>query len=212
MWNSASAAAASSASFAAAIDDGNSDEEVSSEEEVSGDIVVSSDDEDDASNEEDDVDDDNDLETVFFCDARDIQNRTSRVVGTAAMEDRRFRELFGARMEIVLHVWYMMEEDGLLLDKSKPKHLLWTLHFLKVYAREAPGCSAVGGGGGAVDPKTLRKWVWLFIERIAELADVVVSLTSPLSSTHPPLRPPPPSNRLSLRSVSSRTLATTASC
>jgi hypothetical protein len=30
-------------------------------------------------------------------------------------------------------VWYMMEEDGLLPDKSKPKHLLWTLYFLKVY-------------------------------------------------------------------------------
>jgi hypothetical protein len=175
MWNSASAAAASSTSFAAAIDDGNSDEEVSSEEEMSGDFVISSNDEDDASDEEDDVNDDDDFETVFFRDAQDIQNWMSRVIGTAAMEDRRFRELFGAPMEIVLHVWYMMEEDGLLPDKSKPKHLLWTLYFLKVYPREAPGCSTIGGGGGAVDPKTLQKWVWLFIERIAELAVDVVS-------------------------------------
>ncbi len=60
--------------------------------------------------------------------------------------------------------------------KSKPKHLLWTLYFLKVYTREAPGCSTVGGSKGAIDPKTLRKWVWLFIERIAELADEVVSI------------------------------------
>jgi hypothetical protein len=57
----------------------------------------------------------------------------------AAMEDRCFRKLFRAHMEIVLHVWYMMEEDGLLPNKSKSKHLLWTLYFLKVYPREAPG-------------------------------------------------------------------------
>jgi hypothetical protein len=106
---------------------------MSLEEEVSGDLVTSSNDEDDVNNEEDDADDDDNLESVFFCDARDIQNRMSRVVGTASMEDRRFRELFWSPMEIVLHVWYMMEEDGLLPDKSKPKHLLWTLYFLKVY-------------------------------------------------------------------------------
>jgi hypothetical protein len=28
---------------------------------------------------------------------------------------------------------------------------------------------------GAIDPKTLLKWVWLFIERITKLADEVVS-------------------------------------
>jgi hypothetical protein len=92
------------------------------------------------------------------------------------MEDRRFRGLFGARIEIVLKVWSMLWEDGLRPEKIKPKHLLWTLYFLKVYSREAPGCSAVGGSKGAIDPKTLRKWVWLFIERIAKLADEVVSI------------------------------------
>jgi hypothetical protein len=70
----------------------------------------------------------------------------------------------------------MLGKDGLRPKKSKPRHLLWTLYFLKVYPREAPGCSAVGGSKGAIDPKTFRKWVWLFIERIAELADEVVSI------------------------------------
>jgi hypothetical protein len=88
-------------------------------------------------------------------DARDIQNRTSRCIGTAAMEDRRFRSLFGARIKIVLRVWLMLWEDGLRPKKSKPKHLLWTLYFLKVYRREAPGCSAVDGLKGAIDPKML---------------------------------------------------------
>jgi len=56
-------------------------------------------------------------------------------------------------------VWDMLVESHLLPKKSNPKHLLWMLYFLKVYPREAPGCSAVGGSKGAVDPKTMRKWV-----------------------------------------------------
>jgi hypothetical protein len=99
-------------------------------------------------------------------------------------------------MEIVVHLWEMMEKGNLLPEKSKPKHLLWTLYFLKVYPREGPGCSAVGGSGCAVDPKTLRKWVWLFVERIGELADDVVSAVYccvPLTFVilpRRPLRPP----------------------
>jgi hypothetical protein len=113
-------------------------------------------------------------------------------------------------------------EDGLRPKKSKPKHLLWTLYFLKVYPREAPGCSAVSGTKGATDPKTLQKWVWLLIERIAELADEVVSifcraddrilahrhLTSPFLP-----RPSLPSHRSTLRAGSvPMTWAMTASC
>ncbi len=140
-------------------------------------VAISSNDSDEDSDDSDDSDNDGDKEeAVFLHDARDIQNRTSQCVGTAAMEDRRFRGLLGARIEIVLKVWSMLTEDGLLPKKSKPKHLLWMLYFLKVYPREAPGCSAVGGSKGAIDPKTLRKWVWLFIERIAKLADEVVSI------------------------------------
>jgi hypothetical protein len=171
-----SAATSSSASPAAVFNESSSIDEG----EVSSDLANHSDDEDDnsTSDEEadDDDDDDFDIESIFRRDARDIQNRTSRAVGTVAMEDRRFRELFGASISIVLHVWSAMEECGLLPKKSRPKHLLWTLYFLKVYPREAAGCSAVGGGGGAIDPKTLRKWVWLMIERIGELADDVVSI------------------------------------
>ncbi len=57
---------------------------------------------------------------MFLRDARDIQNRMSRCVGTAAMEDRQFGSLFGARIEIVLKVWLMLLEDGLCPKKSKP--------------------------------------------------------------------------------------------
>jgi len=174
MTNATFAAAAANA-----IDYSDNDDEESSESEEVSDIStidISSDDSNEDSDDSDNDDDGDTEEAVFLCDARDIQNRTSWCVGTAAMEDCRFRDLFGARIEIVLKEWSMLLEDGLCPKKSKPKHLLWTLYFLKVYPREAPGCSAVGGSKGAIDPKTLQKWVWLFIKRIAELADEVVSI------------------------------------
>ena len=187
------------ATFAAAATDAidysdNNDEESSESEKVSdiSTVDVSSNDSDEDSNDSDDDDEGDTEEAVFLRDAWDIQNRTYRCVGTAAMEDRRFHGLFGARIEIVLKVWSMLLEDGLRPKKSKPKHLLWTLYFLKVYPREAPGCSAVGGSKGAIDPKTLRKWVWLFIERIAELADDAVSIfvMPKLASLHTVASPP----------------------
>jgi hypothetical protein len=115
-------------------------------------------------------------DTVFFCAARDIMNRVGRMVGTAAREDCRFREHFGAPFAIVQMVWDMLVEGGLLPKKGEPKHLLWALYFLKCYPKEGPGCATVGASKGAIDPKTMRKWVWLFLERINELADHVVSL------------------------------------
>jgi hypothetical protein len=188
----------SNSTFAAAADaidySDEDDKESSLSEEVSDvSIAASSEDSDNGPDDDDDNGDDGDTEeAVFLHDARDIQNRTSRCVGTAAMEDRRFRSLFGARIEIVLKVWSMLLEDGLRPKKSKPKHLLWTLYFLKVYPREAPGCSAVGGSKGVIDQKTLRKWVWLFIERIAKLADKVVSIfcRADAASSHTIASPP----------------------
>jgi hypothetical protein len=113
-------------------------------------------------------------DAAFHRAAREIMNRAARRVGTAAMKDRRFRSFFGAQFEIVRMVRDMLGEGGLRPKKSESKHLLWKLYFLKVYPREGPGCAAVGGSRGAVDPKTMRKCVWLFFERIAELADEVV--------------------------------------
>jgi hypothetical protein len=147
-----------------AIDYSHKDDKDSSDYKMSDvSIAASSDDSNDGFDGDlDDDDDDGDTEEALFLhNARDIQNRTSRSVGTAAMEDRRFCGLFGVRIKIILKVWPMLLEDGLRPKKSKPKHLLWMLYFLKVYPREAPGCSAVGGSKGAIIPKTLRMGVVL---------------------------------------------------
>ncbi len=131
----------------------------------------------DTSGDDDETSDD-DIETmdaVFFRATHDIMNRVRRKVGTAAREDCRFREHFSAPFAIVQMVWDMLEEGGLLPEKGKPRHLLWALYFLKCYPKEGPGCAAIGGAKGAIDPKTMHKWVWLFLERICE-ADHAVSL------------------------------------
>ncbi len=112
---------------------------------------------------------------MFFGAAREVMNRSNKKIGTAAMEERQFRSFFSAQKEIVLKVWGMLGEGSLHPENSKPKHLLWALYFLKVYPREGPGCSAVGGSKGAIDTMTMQKWVWLFLECIAKMADNVVS-------------------------------------
>ena len=71
--------------------------------------------------------------------------------------------------------WALLERDSLFPEGGRPKHLLWAFHFMKVYPKQSPGCSAVGASAGAVDPKTHRKWVWAFIYAVANLVDVVVS-------------------------------------
>ena len=114
----------------------------------------------------------------FLHDARDIMRKFPRDLhaGVAPTEARAFRETFGTNLHIVETVWRLMAQEGILPDKGQPKHLLWALHFMKVYPKTAPGCAAVGASGGAVDAKTHRKWVWAFIGAIAELVDVVVSI------------------------------------
>jgi hypothetical protein len=107
--------------------------------------------------------------------ARDIQNRVSHHVCAATTETRHFHEFFGTSVLVVEKTWELLCRDSLLPEGGCPKHLLWSLHFMKVYPKQSPGCSAVGTSAGAVDPKTHRKWVWAFIDAVTNLVDVVVS-------------------------------------
>jgi hypothetical protein len=173
-----SASAASSAAPAADIYNSKDDDPTIG---VVSDVVDNTTSDSDGTSDDDETSnkDEKTEDSMFLRAARDIMNRTGQKVGMAAMEDHRFCSLFGAHFQIVRMVWDMLVESHLLPKKSNPKHLLWMLYFLKVYPREAPGCSAVGGSKGAVDPKTLGKWVWLFLERIAKLANHVVSCFVP---------------------------------
>ena len=74
-----------------------------------------------------------------------------------------------------MNLWRLLADYNLLPNKAKIKHLLWELYFMKVYPTEPPSCSVLGGSRGAIDPKTMRKWVWMLIQKIAKLGLVVVS-------------------------------------
>ena len=78
-------------------------------------------------------------------------------------------------MLVVKNTWELLVRDSLLSEGGRPKHLLWALYFMKVYPKQSPGCLAVGASASSVDLKTQRKWVWTFIDTVANLADVVVS-------------------------------------
>ena len=113
-----------------------------------------------------------DFRGIAWC----LMNRPSRRDGCwSSTETRLFCEFFGTSERVVELVWELVVRDELRPRGGRPKHLLWALHLLKVYPKQGPGCAFVGASYGAVDAKTHRKWVWAFIDAIAELVDVVVS-------------------------------------
>lgn len=90
--------------------------------------------------------------------------------GTAQQEDSKFRQSFGCGPFVALAVWSMLERLQLVPPDGTIEHLLWTLQFMKVYGKTDNLCRLCGG----CDAKTLRDWVWKFIEAIADLEPYVV--------------------------------------
>jgi hypothetical protein len=86
-----------------------------------------------------------------------------------------FRKTFGTSLHLVEKLWFRLDQEDLQLVRRCPKHLLWVLHFMKVYPKQAPRCVAVGAPGRAINPKTHQKRVWAYIEFVAKLVDKVVS-------------------------------------
>ena len=76
------------------------------------------------------------------------------------VRQRRFAALFGVSPSVCASTWAIIWKQ--LPDGSEPKHLIWALLFLKVYATEHVNCALTG-----VDCKTFRKWVWIFLRIIA---------------------------------------------
>jgi hypothetical protein len=109
--------------------------------------------------------------------ARDIQNRAKHRVGSGSTEARLFREFFGMSVRVIELLWKLILQGNHLPDDGRPEHLMWCLHFLKVYPKQDPGCATVGGSErGAVNPRTHRKWVWKFIKAVAKLVDIAARI------------------------------------
>jgi hypothetical protein len=108
--------------------------------------------------------------------ARGIQNQVSRQVESESTEAWLLREFFGTSVRVIEILWQLVVRNKLRPRGGPLEHLLWMLHFPKVYPKQGPGCLVVGASAGTINPKTHRKWVWAYIKAIAKLVDVVVSL------------------------------------
>ena len=100
--------------------------------------------------------------------ARDIKGMPRANLRSKNFE-RNYRTLFGVSPLVTSDLWNLC---SVRLDEihAMPKHLLWSLAFINVYATEDVMCSLLG-----CDRKTFRKWVWPVLDAIASKQNSVVS-------------------------------------
>lgn len=82
---------------------------------------------------------------------------------------RRFKSFFGVTPAVCSLIWQML--IGKKPPEAEPKHLLWSLNFLKQYNVEHTRRSIF-----KADEKTIRKWSWVFIQLLADLNVVCLFL------------------------------------
>jgi hypothetical protein len=85
----------------------------------------------------------------------------------------RFPGAFGVSVEVAVEAWGMMEEHDLLPPNPQFCHNLWALSFMRTQLPNNTTLSRLLGGS---DPKTIHKYVWLYIGSLAELEYFVVSV------------------------------------
>ncbi len=71
-----------------------------------------------------------------------------------------------------MKAWTKMEELDLLPPSSQFHHYLWALAFMHTYP---PNKTTLSRLLGAKDPKTIHKYMWLYIKSLSELENFVVS-------------------------------------
>lgn len=118
---------------------------------------------------------DNIDEETFRRLGNEIMGRRNGRYAAQCTEKRRFHAFFGTTPFICALLWAMIEPSRTLPRGYHPKHLLWALMFMKVYASEPVHRRLAGNP----DEKTFRKWVWLFVHAIEGLEQSVVSFFLP---------------------------------
>jgi len=95
------------------------------------------------------------------------------VGGSGVIFERRWIEFFGVEPLICYRLLTMMniDPDSADMAGTTPSHLLWALMMLKGYETQ----TKLAAFAGPVDEKTFRKWAIIYIKKIAQLEDKVVS-------------------------------------
>jgi hypothetical protein len=103
--------------------------------------------------------------------AREIWQRNPDKERSLQTEELEFRQFFGCGAAVFLNLWRLLVTMDLVPWSGTIEHLLWTLMFLKTYAKQKVLCALAGG----VSDETFRKWTWNFIHAIVQLEDSIVS-------------------------------------
>jgi len=85
----------------------------------------------------------------------------------------KFMSLYGTEPQVAALVWDMLPDDVKNKNGCHPKHLLWTLNFLKAYDTAINHATRFH-----CDEKTFRNWTWYMLEFIERLHSQVVSSTA----------------------------------
>lgn len=91
---------------------------------------------------------------------------TKSVTSCESTAIRRFKAFFGVSPNICERVWLMIRNK--LTSDILPKHLLWTLLFLKCYHTEHVNHAIV-----CCDEKTFREKVRFIIDKLSLLKEVI---------------------------------------
>lgn len=102
------------------------------------------------------------LAKQFWYEGLKYANHNSR--NSISIGYRRYRTFYGITPNVFAELWKLIPEKP---PGSEPKHLLWSLFFLKNYNKEHVNAAIMN-----VDEKTFRLWTWRFVTLLADL-DVV---------------------------------------
>ncbi|KAI2510184.1 hypothetical protein MHU86_4216 [Fragilaria crotonensis] len=103
---------------------------------------------------------------TFISEARRLLKSNANL--GAGVPDRDFRSHFGVSPTVCFMIWEKCK-SSFLVHNVLPRHLLWALMFLKIYATED-----VLSTIAAVSRKTYRFWTWIVLMIIAKKKNDVI--------------------------------------
>ena len=104
---------------------------------------------------------------VFFDEGSYVLRR--HVVHANLYDRQRWEWTYNVTPRMCSIIWDTIEPEQNIPGNPLPKHLLWALMFMNLYLTET-----IITALAKADPKTFRKWTWLFIEAIdAKTHDVI---------------------------------------
>jgi hypothetical protein len=84
------------------------------------------------------------------------------------LSSRKFKSLFLLNVKEVVKLWDTLVHRRGTLPFNRPEHLLWALYYMKVYPTWDQMALTTG-----ITEKTLRKWVGVVVEYLANIDDWV---------------------------------------